>query len=283
MHPVVVFTYFAVLGLLCMLLFHPLYLAATLVILILQVVLHGAWREFRQWLPAYVLIGITIIIWNPLFSHRGDTILFYIGGTPIVLESVIYGMTMMLLILSILILFINYNALMGSLKFLYLFSRMLPKSAMMTAMVIRFVPLLRKRLSAIAAIQRTRGISIRYGSLAARLKNGIRLLQAALVWSLEEAMHTADSLTARGYGSGPRSSYGRYRIDRRDKWILITIAVLFLLCLTGWFHGYGSMRIYPSLDDRLMENHMEWLQYVCFLVYLSVPLAVQGREQLLWR
>ena len=71
LHPVAIFAYFAGLGLLCMVLFHPLFLSIALVLLLLQVAAHGAWHQLRQWMMSYIIIGLTIMIWNPLFSHRG--------------------------------------------------------------------------------------------------------------------------------------------------------------------------------------------------------------------
>lgn len=283
MHPVVIVTYYIGLGLLCMIHFHPIFLLAALVILLAQVRLHGAWSQLREWRWAYVVMALTIMIWNPLFSHRGDRVLFYIKDTPIVLESIIYGFTMMLLVLCVLVMFLSYNVLMGSLKFLYIFSRISPRIAVMTAMAVRFVPLLRRRLSTIIAVQRTRGVSLRQGSLIDRLRNGARLLQIALVWSLEEAMHTADALAAKGYGSGARSSYDHFRFDLRDRVMLALIVIFILMCTVGWLYGYGVMDIYPSLDDHVMDNGMEWVQLLIFISYLLIPLVIEGRERLRWR
>lgn len=283
MHPVVIVSYYGGLGLLCMLHFHPLFLFIALVVLLVQVRLSGAWRQLREWRWAYTVMALTILIWNPLFSHRGDRVLFYVKDIPIVLESVIYGFTMMLLVLCVLVMFLSYNALMGSLKFLYIFSRVSPRIAVMTAMAMRFVPLLKRRLSTIIDVQRTRGVSLRQGSLIERLKNGAHLLTIALVWSLEEAMHTADALAAKGYGSGPRSSYDHYRFDLRDRITLALIIVLILLCTVGWLYGYGVMAIYPSFDERVMDNGLDWVQLFLFMFYLMIPLVIEGREKLRWR
>jgi energy-coupling factor transport system permease protein len=283
MHPIVIVSYYGGLGLLCMLHFHPIFLLAALIVLLIQVKVLGAWSQLREWRWAYAVMALTILIWNPLFSHRGDRVLFYMKDTPIVLESIVYGFTMMLLVLCVLVIFLSYNTLMGSLKFIYIFSRISPRIAVMTAMAVRFVPLIRRRLSTIIDVQRTRGVSIRQGSLIERLKNGARLLQIALVWSLEEAMHTADALAAKGYGTGPRSSYDRYRFDLRDQVTLALLTMLILLCTSGWLYGYGVMDIYPSLDDHVMDNGMEWVQLFIFVSYLSIPLVIEGREKLRWR
>jgi energy-coupling factor transport system permease protein len=283
MHPLVVVCYYVGLGLLCMLHFHPVFLLTALMILLAEVRIIGAWKQLVEWKWAYVIMAVTIMIWNPLFSHRGERVLFYIKHTPIVLESVIYGFTMMLLVLCILVIFLNYNKLIGSLKFLYLFSRLSPRIAVMIAMSVRFAPLIRRRLSTIIAVQRTRGVSLRQGSLIERMNNGVKLLQIALVWSLEEAMHTADALAAKGYGTRSRSSYERYRFDQRDRITMVLIIILMIWSAVGWLYGYGVMAIYPSLDDQVMSSGLEWLQLCVFVSYLAIPIIIEGRETLRWR
>lgn len=64
----------------------------------------------------------------------------------------------------------------------------------------RFVPLFIRRLTTITAIQKTRGIQMETGKIKTRAYNGMRLVQILLVCSLEEALQTADSMEARGYG-----------------------------------------------------------------------------------
>lgn len=283
MHPLVVVVYYAALAVLCMLLFHPVFLTISLLLLLGQAMLHGAGGTLRAWALPYALTGAGIVLWNPLFSHRGDHVLFYIGYTPIVLEAVIYGLTMMLLVLSVLVLFVNYAALIGSLQFLFLFGKILPNAAVTVALALRFIPLLRRRLSDIAAVQRTRGLAVTQGSLRLRLASGMRLLQAALVWSLEEALQTAESLAAKGYGTAKRSSHAYYRVDRRDVLLLACALAVFAACLLLWLRGYGVMAIYPVLAGRWMSGAAEWLQLALFTLYAALPILVEWRERLAWR
>ncbi len=283
LHPIAIFIYFFGMGLLCIVLFHPLYLLLSLCMLLLQVFLFGVGRELRRWWLAYVVIAVMILIWNPLFSHRGETNLFYIKDIPIVLESVVYGFTMMLMIMSVLILFLNYNALMDSLKFLYLFSRYAPKLAVMIAMAVRFVPLLRRRLTLIMKVQRTRGITVSEGQIRERLKHGLQILQVVFVWSLDEALQTADSIDARGYGTKKRSSYARYTLAPWDLIFLILMLNLLVMCFIGWFYGMGRMEIYPSLVYDGFSGLLEWIHFICFFLYLCIPFMIKGKEQLMWR
>jgi energy-coupling factor transport system permease protein len=283
LHPLVVFAYYAGLGLLCMLLFHPYFLGIALLLLISQAFMLDEHNTLRKWAVAYTVIGITILLWNPVFSHRGTRVLFYIWDTPIVWEAIIFGFTMMLLVLCILVLFVNYNALIGSLKFIYLFARFAPKTTVMIAMATRFVPLLRSRLSEVTNVQRTRGFSVNQGGWNERLRSGMRLLQATLVWSLEESMHTADALAAKGYGSRKRSTYAYYRMDSFDSVVIALMLLCLLVCIYLWFRGYGVLAIYPALAVDWMGTSMVWMQLFVFISYLMIPIIVEIRGRLLWR
>lgn len=55
----------------------------------------------------------------------------------------------------------------------------------------------------------------------------MKRLEVLLTWSLEEGLQTADSMKARGYGTGRRSSYSPYRWRPKDG------AALFFLLIAG--------------------------------------------------
>src|SRR4051812_9805226 len=99
LHPFPGFLYYAVLMVFSMLLFHPLFLITSLLAMIGLNMLHDGGKQIRPWAGYYVIVGLIIIIVNPLFSHRGSHILFYLFDNPITLESILYGITMMLSIL----------------------------------------------------------------------------------------------------------------------------------------------------------------------------------------
>lgn len=92
----------------------------------------------------------SVAVINPLFSHRGSHILFYFMDQPITLEAVFYGLMMMTVLLTIFILFISYNYTVTADKFMYLFAGVAPKTALLTLMTIRFVPLFQRRLRQIS-------------------------------------------------------------------------------------------------------------------------------------
>ena len=243
---------------------------------------HDRGKELKKWLPILLIMSSFIVLLNPFLVSRGTTILFYFRGKQVTVEASVYGVVMALSIVGIIILFVSFNLILNGNKFLYIFSRVLPKLAFLSMLAIRFVPLLRVRLSEITDVQRVRGIDMKSGSIKNRAKSGMVLLQILLTWSLEEALETANSMEARGYGTGKRSSYLPFQWERRDIGWLITIWLLFIVCLLGGFLGYGKIYIYPELGT-LHFYALDWILLGIVTVLVAFPLFVEGREQLRWK
>lgn len=136
-----------------------------------------------------------------IFGVTRDDYSFYFRGKQVTVEAFMYGITMALFIAIILVIFISFNIILNGNRFLYIFSKFLPRIALMIMMAIRFVPLMKRRLDEIGDVQRLRGMSMTVGSLKTRVRSGMLRIQILLTWSLEEAVHVSNSMKARGYGS----------------------------------------------------------------------------------
>ncbi|MEI4802533.1 energy-coupling factor transporter transmembrane component T [Bacillus sp. NPDC077411] len=282
MHPFVNFLYYAGVMILCMVCLHPVFLIGAICMILILNITQGNGEKLRKMLPSSLFFAFIITIANPLLTHRGSTILFYIGYNPITLEAVTYGCTMALSLVVIMFTFTSYNEMISSHKFLYLFSRISPKAALLTMITVRFVPLFMRRLTHITLVQRTKGVQVDAGSLKERARNGMKLLQVLLVCSLEEALQTADSMQARGFGVTKRSTYIRYRMEHRDWLILSLFVILFVCCLFGVSKGYGILTIYPKVESFFLEKNDVFV-LLPFLMYISLPILIEGREWLWWR
>lgn len=280
-HPFVQFAYYICVATLAFYFKHPVFLLTSCLILICVNLTHDGGRAFRQWIPALLTMSILIMVLNPFLVSRGTNILFYFRGKQVTLEATIYGVVMALSIAIILIMFISFNLILNGNRFLFLFARILPRTAFLTMLSIRFVPLLRRRLSEINAVQRIRGLSLTEGNLRERAKAGMLKTQILLTWSLEEAIQTADSMKARGYGIGKKTAYIPYRMEKRDWAWLILLGLLFLVCIIGGLLGYGKIIIYPELGT-LQFYLLDWVLFGCMIILHSFPLIVEGKEQLKW-
>ena len=97
-----------------------------------------------------------VILFNSLLTHRGRTTLFWLVIAVLNLEAIMFGVVMGLLLVAIMFTFASYNDIISSHKFLYLFSRISPKVALLTMITVRFVPLFMRRLQKITLVQKTR-------------------------------------------------------------------------------------------------------------------------------
>lgn len=281
-HPFVIFFYYVCVGFLAMYFNHPLFLLIVCLLLIGVNITHDIGKALKKWVPMLVGMSAMIILINPFINSRGTNIFFYFRGKQVTLEATLYGVVMSMSLAAILLMFISFNLILNGNKFLFVFSKFLPRTAFLTMLTIRFVPLLKRRLDEINDVQRIRGMTIASGTIRERAKSGMVLMQILLTWSLEEAIETADSMKARGYGIGKRSPYVPYKMDRRDKGWLFTLALLFTICIVGGFLGYGKIIIYPELGT-LSLYLFDWVLLLSMIIIVSFPLLVEGREQLKWK
>lgn len=282
LHPIVLLLYYAGGLTFGMLLFHPLLLfAGWAAAVVVNLHLDGG-REWRRWMIPMLVTFLLIMVMNPILSHRGRTVLHYFGDIPITLESVVYGVTLAMSMLNVLTLFITYRLVMTEQKFLFLFSRLSPKAALVAMMAMGLVPRLRRRLSELMLIQRTRGVTVTEGSLAQRARNGTRIVGTLLSWTLEDALQTADSMQARGYGTGERSAYLGFRFRSRDIWTLLAFSGCAALLLGAWGMGHGFMTIYPKIGSFGLSSG-DIAALAAYVIYLMLPLGWEWRDRRSWR
>jgi len=281
-HPFVIFFYYIFVGFIAMYFNHPLFLLMIILLLIGVNITHDKGKALKKWIPMLVMMSAFMILINPFINSRGTNILFYFRGKQVTLEATMYGIVMSMSLVAILFMFISFNLVLNGNKFLFVFSRFLPRTAFLTMLAIRFVPLLKRRFDEISDVQRIRGMVITSGTIRDRAKNGMVMIQILLTWSLEEAIETADSMKARGYGIGKRSPYIPYRWDIRDKLWLAIMAFLFTLCIVGGFLGYGKIIIYPELGTFNFYL-IDWIVLLSAGIITSFPLLIEGREQYKWK
>ncbi|WP_281890698.1 energy-coupling factor transporter transmembrane component T [Paenibacillus sp. YYML68] len=280
LHPLPSFIYFTGVMLLSMLLLHPVFLTASALLLVAVGYRLAAFTSLLRTVGPLLALGVVLFVLNPLFSHRGEHILFYMWEQPITLEAVCFGLTIGLSTLSLMLVFLSYSKVMSSDKFLYLFASIWPKGSLVVVMGMRFVPLLKDRLRAISHTQQTKGIGITEGPLRKRASDGMKLLQILLTWSLEDALQTADSMKARGFGMRTRSTYRTYRMRSKDWRALTMLLLLLVTCLAGrLLAGYGQLTIYPSMEAWQLRG-WEWCTFAAFITYIGMPLWMEGKDRL---
>lgn len=280
-HPLVCFLYYMGATALVMLYKHPVFLFVGVIVVILLNLSLDRGKALRSWLASMIMLSLFFLLLNPLINRRGTHILFYFNDNPVTFESIIYGVILALSLFFIMALFTSYNLVLTAEKFLFLFSKWLPQWSLLTMLSMRFVPLLKRRLREIETVQKGKGLSVNNGTLKQRVTSGIQLVQVLLTWSLEEAIQTADSMAARGYGLKKRTRYTPYRMQLKDWVALFYLILIGSLSLFGWWLGDGVLMISPIFESIVIQGR-EWFYLIVFTAFIGFPLSIEAKEALLW-
>lgn len=216
-HPLSAFVFFGFAFVLSMVASHPLLLAVGFLTgLMYDVKLCG--KKAASYFGKLILpMTVLIALFNALFSHYGVTVLYKLpNGNSITLEALVYGFVFALRIASALLWLDCFNEVVTSDKFLFLFGRVSPRTALVLSMVLRFIPLVRAQSEEIARAEKGVGNAPTGGHFFAKLRQGARRLSVLISWTLEKGIDTADSMRARGYALAGRTSYNRYAFTARD-------------------------------------------------------------------
>lgn len=280
LHPAVSFTYFiSVIGLtlVCM---HPIlsvlsFLGAAAFVGSLKGG-KALWGSLRFLLPMMFIIMLA----NPLFNHRGVTMLFMLFDQWITLEAVCYGMVSACQLAAVILWFVCYQEVITSDKFLFLFGQLAPAAALLITLTLRLIPKLKDMAGEIRQVQGTlRGKEER---LTQKMAAAVRNLSILLTWSMEDAVQTADSMKARGFGQRRRTTYHLFHFDSRDARCLGLITALLAAVVLGRIYGLGTMRFYPRMTPLVQGAGSLW-QAGAVLVLAFLPVILERKERLRWR
>ena len=283
LHPVVNFLYFALVLLFSMFLLHPASLAVSLICAASYNGYlsgkRGTLKQLRFLLPMAFLAAVL----NPAFNHQGATILTYLpSGNPLTLESILYGFAAAGMLLSVVLWFSCYTAVMTSDKFVYLFGRVIPALSLLLSMTLRFVPKFRAQLRTVMEAQKGAGRSAENGTVFQRIRNAVTILSVLLTWALENAIETADSMKSRGYGLPGRSAFSVYRFDRRDRTVLSWLGTVGGSLIFGWVFGAPDFSYYPLVRGAAVSPISVGFQLL-YLALCLTPLILDFREDAVWK
>ncbi|WP_253701962.1 energy-coupling factor transporter transmembrane component T [Bacillus sp. FJAT-27445] len=261
---------------------HPLFLFTGFGLILVINYVQDRCRGLQRWLFFIASSGLLIFLVNPLFNERGRHVLFEWGNHRITLEAVTLGGMAALSVMGIIALFVSYNEIMTPNKLLFLFAKALPQFAVLLMLTLRFIPLMRIRLEEISAVQSSKGVTLASGTWKGRAKNGLLYVQALLVFSLEEAIQTADSMKARGYGTGKRSAYHHFKFRNLDWLSFGFLLPVFVYALFGRLNGLGLLDVYPIMEntDLSIAEAGTLAAVVCFIVF---PVIIELKGAFRWR
>lgn len=235
---------------------NPVLLAESLLFSALFAALLGKGRTLFWALPAAVIAALL----NPLFSHSGATALFFVGNTAITLDALVQGALFGTALLSALLWSAAGTAFMTSDKFVWLFGRVFPSAGLTLSCALRFVPLFIRRTREFFTARRD-----------STLRGALKAFSAAISYSAEEAMSCADSMKARGYGSGKRTFFSLYRLSAQDKAGLALVLLFGAGTALAAALGAGKFLCYPALS-RIPADPFSLAMYAMFAGLCTCPI-----------
>ena len=282
-HPVVNFIYFTLVLVFAMFLMHPVCLALSFIAAFTYSLRLNGRRVLRFNLKYMLPLMLLTALLNPLFNHQGMTVITYLGtGNPLTLESILYGLAAAAMLVTVIGWFSCYNAVMTSDKFIYLFGRIIPSLSLLFSMVLRFVPRFKAQLKTVSAAQRCIGRDTSTGTLRQRARHAIAIISIMTTWALENAIETADSMKARGYGLPGRTAFSIYHFERRDKQVLLLILCLGVYVLIGAIYGSLGFSYFPALRYAPITPYSISV-FIAYPLLLTLPLIIDRKEDARWK
>ncbi len=238
-------------------------------------------REKDRSIAAFVLLFLLLALLNPLFHHNGVTVLFLINDNPITLEALFYGLTSSTMVIAVIFWFRSFSRLMTGDRLLYVFGKASPKFALMLSMALRYIPLFAEQARKIKTARRAMG-AYEEENLWDTVRGSVKVFVSLAGWSLENGIITADSMEARGYGSGKRTFFSRYVFGKKDWLALLIIAVSSGGVIAGKIFGCLDFEFYPKAEGDLFSKGA-LLSYACYFVLTILPLIDRIAEREKWK
>lgn len=203
-------------------------------------IIFGGMAEIKGAFGRLIFFLVFLVSIQGLFSHNGMTALFYINSQPVTLESLWFGVVMAHLLLASVQWFLVFNRWLDSEHIMYLFGRISPKAALLFSMILRFIPLMKRRYRLILEAQRGMG----YTGLS-KVRGFLKACSVLSGWSLESSIETEDSMVSRGYGAARRTSFHRFRFHLRDGIYLFLMLFLGVVMFYIFYKKVFSVYFYP--------------------------------------
>lgn len=225
---------------------------------------------------AYIGVIPAVAAVNPIFSHNGETILFFVNSRPFTLEAFLYGVNMGFMLCAAVLFMSAYSKIMTADKHLYLFGKINPHLGLLVSSAMRFVPLLKRTYTNVSDASKTMGM---YSDevFSHKIRARINSFTGALSQCFENGVITAASMEARDYGSGKRTSYTLFVMRKKDYAIIFSV----LICAAVLAANAAEITFgfYPCLTPISSAK----LPRAAFCVMSLCLPAAEIKERLFWK
>ncbi len=278
-NPVVNAVYFLLVTTILMISENPIFTVLSIIGAVTVFIMETEKKEIKTHIYSLGLF-VALSLINPLVSHNGVTVLFVMNDTPVTLEAFLYGIFSAGTIVAILYWFKTFSQIMTSDKLLYIFGKLSPKLSLIISMALRYVPLFTKQWEKISNSQKALGI-YREDNIIDFLRAKVRIFSVMVTWTLENGIITADSMSARGYGTGKRTYFSEYKFRKTDIIFMILSFLLFSFTLISVISGEQNFKFYPRITTNITTKTIAGNISYMFLIIL--PVITETEERIKWR
>lgn len=231
--------------------------------------------RIRGWLTAVTLIAAFATLLNFISAHLGATVLFELPpqipalGGPYTLEALAFGFVGGITIAAAILSAAPFSVLLASHEVVDALPAALSRTGTAIAASLNLVPAVATSFVEVTEAQRLRGWRPRGP------RSWSEIVVPVVLTSIEGSIQLAESMEARGFGSGPRTAAKPSRMQRSD-WSLIAASALALGLfavsrIAGWaadWLPYPTLGA-PAIDPRPLA--------ACLLLFAPVLLWRSGR------
>lgn len=281
-HPIVNLIFFC--GAICtgLVIQHPAYLAAGVVCAAIYYLLLSGRKGIGLLLSVIPFAAVLMLI-NPLFNHYGERVLFCVLNAPYTLEALCYGAAIAAVFMLTVLWFACSSIVLTGDRWISLFGSIIPSLSLLLVMVLRMVPNLSLKAKQISGARRCIGRGTEQsGALSERFDSGMTVMSTLTSWALDGGIVTGDSMRARGYGVGKRTSFKIYRFSVRDAALLLMMTLLLLIIITMAVLGGASAEYTPRLYIQPLSG-MSLAACISYCIFLLIPIILHIWEAVKWR
>ena len=252
---------------------HPLFLLLLALTASGALYVAGGSRLFTPYLRLTAIFTVIMIIFNAVVVRAGVTILFYgpilpiFGKMNISLEAVVYAIVMGVRMFCLFLIFGFFNFVVNPDRLLGMLGKFAGNTGLFFVTTSRIFPLLTADAARISEVQRTRGRQRSGKKPLSALIIRVPDLSILLLSSLERSWQMAESMAARGFGSGQRTRFYNELFRPRDRIVTVVCAVSLFLFL--FYRGLFLYSFYPRLDPVLPASNTPFLLFAGFWTVIA--------------
>lgn len=261
-HPLVLTGYYVIAFFLLLVVGHPLLFALTAALMFVVRLMQDDIRQSLRTLVCCVGAVFLCMILNPLFNHRGVTLIGMIGNVRITKEAFLYGGHMALMVIASLFLFACFSRYMTVEKIMALCGRCMPAFSLLFSIILRTIPKVKRDYQAMKELH----------------GNGFKVWSPLLGVVMEDGVERSIAMRQKYYGEMKRSHYWTKKFRWQDWLFLAGLGAMAVYLFWYMLTKQASTRFFPSV---CLEKIALW-QWCLYLFYMGIPIWLWGKEECKW-